>query len=30
LFNYNTNKAGAGGYVDFNWFHFRNIEPVKK
>lgn len=22
LFNYNTNEAGRGGYVDFNWFHY--------
>jgi len=29
LFNYNTNKAGAGGYADFNWFHYTNIEPAK-
>ncbi|SDT67577.1 Beta-xylosidase [Mucilaginibacter mallensis] len=29
LFNYNTNKTGVGGYADFNWFHYTNIEPAK-
>ncbi|MGZ3920537.1 MAG: glycoside hydrolase family 43 protein [Bacteroidia bacterium] len=24
LFNYNTNTTNTGGYVDFNWFHYRN------
>jgi beta-xylosidase len=28
LFNYNTNKNGSGGYVDFNWFHYSNKKPV--
>lgn len=28
LFNYNTSKAGAGGYVDFNWLRYTNAKPL--
>ena len=30
LFNYNTRRSGAGGYVDFNWFHYTNVKQSTK
>jgi len=30
LFDYNNNKNGSGGYVDFSWFHYSNKEPATK
>lgn len=28
LFNFNTKKGQAGGYADFNWFHFKGENPA--
>lgn len=28
IFNFSTRKDGVGGYVDFNWFHFKGEKPV--
>ena len=30
LFNFSTEKEGVGGYVDFNWFHFKGENLIKK
>lgn len=28
LFNFSATEKGEGGYVDFNWFHFKGETPL--